>query len=102
MVRQFRSIWSLGLLLCVGVVDLATTAMLYHMGLIREMNPLMRVFLDHSVAAFIIAKGVTLAVASVVMWRHARHDPKFVFRACLYGSAAYICVWLTWFNIGRL
>lgn len=91
---------SLGLLIGIGLLDLVVTAVLHAQGLIVELNPLMRVFIERSEWLFALVKGATLLAAFVVMRKHAKKNPEFVRSACLWGSAAYISIWSFWFMSG--
>jgi hypothetical protein len=91
---------SLALLMGIGLIDLIATATLHAHGLITEMNPFMRFFIERSEWSFAIAKGLTLAVSWAVMASYARKNKDFVQKACLAGSLAYVALWATWFTIG--
>lgn len=88
---------ALALLMVIGIVDLLSTAFLHRAGLITELNPFMRVFITRSEWLFAFAKGVTLGAAWGALAWYARTDLKFVTRACLVGSAAYLSLWCLWF-----
>lgn len=88
---------SLYLLMMIGTVDLVATAVLHAQGKIVEMNPIMRVFIERSEWLFAAVKAMTLIVAYLVMSNYARHNPQFVSRACMAGSAAYAFIWVVWF-----
>lgn len=92
---------AIAVLLLIGMVDLISTAVLYHYGKIVEMNPVMRVFLERGEWAFVVAKGATLAISWYVLASYARQNRLFVRNACLFGSAAYLAVWLIWFHAAR-
>ena len=92
---------SLILLMSIGLIDLISTAVLHAQGLIVEMNPVMRVFIDRSEWLFVAAKGSTLVLAFYVISRYIKSHPKFVHKACLWGSGAYVALWSTWFITGR-
>jgi hypothetical protein len=81
------------LLMAVGVIDLLSTVILYCMGLVVELNPLMRPLLEASPWLFSIVKLATLFVAYVAMQAYRKHDETFVRRAALGGATAYIIVW---------
>lgn len=85
------------LLMAIGVIDLVSTAVLHAKGLIVEMNPVMRFFIERGEWAFALAKGLTLAIACAVMLRYMKKNPQFVNSACLWGSAAYVGLWCAWF-----
>ncbi len=89
------------LLMTIGLVDLVSTAWLHSQGLIRELNPLMNMLMQHGETPFVIIKGLTLIVAWVVLAIYARRDLSFVRRACITGSAAYLTVWTVWFLSSR-
>ncbi len=92
---------SLLLLMGIGVLDLVVTAVLHARGLIVELNPFMRPFIDRSEWQFAIVKGATLAVAWWAMASYAKQNKAFVRNACLTGSAAYVAIWLVGFFGGR-
>ncbi len=88
--------WSILLLIGIGLIDLISTAWLYHAGLIYERNPLMRVLLDRGEWLFILVKGAILLFAWYVLARYARRNLKFVNQSCYAGSLAYALIWGTW------
>lgn len=85
----------------IGVVDLILTAVLHAQGLIVELNPLMKVFIEKSEWLFAIVKGATLISAWYLMVSYARSNLAFVRTASLVGSALYVTIWVTWFSIGK-
>lgn len=85
------------LLMAIGFVDLAATALLHSRGLIVELNPAMKPFIDRSEWLFAIVKALTLVGAWIALAWYARQNLKFVRQACLWGSAAYLGIWLGWF-----
>lgn len=89
--------WALGLLMAIGLIDLLSTALLHRAGLIVELNPIMRVFISQSEWLFAFVKGLTLGGAWGAMAWYARTDLRFVHRAALFGSAAYVALWCGWF-----
>ena len=99
LIRQVFPTRAIGLILLIGLVDLVATALLHSKGLIVEMNPLMRGIIDRSEWLFVVVKGMTLLAGWVVFAHYARTNVRFVRRACLLGSAAYLTVWLAWFLI---
>lgn len=92
---------ALSLLLSVGILDLVSTAVMHANGQIVELNPLMRVFIEQSEWLFALVKGITLVAAWVALAWYARQNLKFVRAACLWGTAAYLFVWTTWFLSAR-
>jgi hypothetical protein len=88
---------SMMLLIGIGLIDLISTAWMYHAGLIYERNPLMRVLLVHGEWLFVVVKGATLFGAWIVMAKYAKQNLRFVQQSCLVGSAAYMLLWTTWF-----
>lgn len=91
---------SLLLLLGIGLIDLASTALLHAGGQIVELNPLMRPLLLHSEWLFVFVKGLTLVACWKVMVWYWPQNREFVRRCCLLGSGAYLAIWTTWFLIG--
>lgn len=85
------------LFVSIGAVDLITTAVLHAHGLIVELNPLMRVFIEQSEWLFALVKGLTLVGGWVVLAWYAQFNLAFVRKASIWGSAAYVAVWLLWF-----
>ena len=101
---RFRKVMSLAFptksmiaLLVIGTVDLITTAVLHSKGMIVELNPLMRGFINQSEWLFAFVKGMTIGVAWGTMVWYAQTNRDFVNKACTYGSIAYLVVWTTWF-----
>ena len=88
---------ALALLLAIGFIDLVMTAVLHQRGLIQEMNPIMRVFIDRSEILFALVKGATLVAAWYVLARYAKTNVDFVRKACLLGSGCYLFLWVSWF-----
>ena len=89
----------LTLLLAIGFLDLVSTAMLHSRGLIIEANPLMRYFIEQSEWLFVIVKGSTLILGWLVLSWYAKIHAKFVEQCCIWGSVAYVAVWLGWFLV---
>jgi hypothetical protein len=87
----------LALLLLIGFVDLVSTAVMHERGLIQEMNPVMRLFIDRSEWLFAAVKGATLIASWYVLAKYAQTNLPFVRKACLAGSFCYLFVWTTWF-----
>lgn len=100
MIRQAFPTRAIGLILLIGIIDLITTAVLHANGLIVEMNPLMRGFINRSEWLFVAVKGMTLLVGWAMLAYYSKANINFVRRACIYGSAAYVLVWLVWFIHG--
>jgi hypothetical protein len=92
---------SLFVLLFVGFLDLASTALLHANGKIVELNPLMRVFIEQSEWLFAFVKGLTLVAAWVALAWYAKTNLRFVRAACCWGTVAYLFVWTTWFLSAR-
>ncbi len=95
--KAFFPTKSMVLLIGIGLVDLISTAWMYHAGLIYERNPLMRALLDKGEWLFIVVKGATLLAAWYVLMLYAKQNIRFVQQSCLLGSAAYILLWTSWF-----
>lgn len=93
---------ALGVLMAIGFLDLASTALLYQWGLITELNPVMRHFLELGVWAFAVAKSATLFAAWAALAWYGRLNRPFVRAACLWGSGAYVLLWAGWSTIGSL
>jgi len=88
---------ALAVLLIIGFADLISTAVLHQMGLIQEMNPVMRIFIERSEWLFVLVKGATLVGSWYVLARYAKTNLDFVRKACWIGSGVYVWVWITWF-----
>jgi hypothetical protein len=86
--------------MAIGFLDLALTAILFHQGLINELNPLMRPLLHQTPWLFIAVKGASLGVSWFVMARYAKTNPQFVSRACSFCAVAYLTLWTAWFLTG--
>lgn len=91
---------TIALFMLIGFADLISTAMLHERGLIVEMNPLMRHFLSQGEWLFVLVKSATLVAAWIAMALYCRHNIKFVRTACIYGSGAYLALWMGWFAYG--
>lgn len=87
--------------MAIGFLDLISTAALHHMGLIREMNPVMRMFLQNGELPFIIVKSATLGIAWYALATYAKRDLNFVRKAAFCGSFAYATIWAVWFLSAR-
>lgn len=88
---------SIVLFIGIGIIDLVSTAVLHANGMIVELNPLMRVFIEQGEWVFALVKGFTLVGGWIVLAWYARFNLDFVRKVSLVGSALYIAVWLTWF-----
>ena len=93
---------SLAVLLIIGFLDLISTAVLHQRGLIQEMNPVMRVFIERSEWLFVLVKGATLIASWYVLAKYAKTNLRFVRTACLAGSCAYVGLWIVWFTAAAL
>ncbi len=89
------------LLIAIGMLDLVSTAVLHAKGMIVELNPVMRIFINRSEWLFAFVKGITLVAAWAALAWYARTNPKFVRQACLWGSGAYLFIWTSWFFAAR-
>jgi hypothetical protein len=89
------------MLLGIGLLDLISTAWLYHQGMIVEMNPLMRFLLEHGEWSFILVKGLTLAISWIALASYAKQNPAFVRKVCVCGSIAYVGLWVMWVAVGN-
>ena len=78
-------------------MDLAVTAILHSKGLIVELNPLMRPFIQRSEWLFAIVKGSTLIAGWAALAWYAKTNADFVRKLSLMASAAYVTIWLAWF-----
>lgn len=91
---------AIALLMFIGFADLISTAALHQQGLITELNPLMRTFIERGEWQFVVAKSATLFAAWIALCWYCRHNIRFVRRSCLWASAAYLTIWMGWFATG--
>lgn len=75
------------------------TAVLHSRGLIVELNPLMRTFIDKSEWLFAAVKGLTLIGGWIVLAWYAKSNPQFVRKLSYGASAAYVTLWFAWFIV---
>ncbi len=92
---------AIGLLMFIGFADLFATAIMHEMGMITELNPLMKPLIEQSELLFSGVKALTLVLAWWMMAKHAQKNLAFVRRAALAGSVTYLVVWVTWFLVGH-
>ena len=92
---------AIALLLLIGFVDLAVTAVLHAQGQIVELNPLMRVFIERSEWLFVFVKSATLVAGWFGMVAYARVNRDFVRKASLACSGLYLPIWTVWFVFGK-
>jgi len=78
---------------------LVVTAVLHSKGLIVELNPIMRIFIDRSEWLFAIVKGSTLIAGWLSLAWYAKSNPDFVRKLSYGASAAYVTIWLCWFMV---
>lgn len=88
---------SLALFLSIGFTDLLVTAILHANGMIIERNPIMRVFIERSEWLFAIVKALTLIAGWAALAWYAQTNRDFVRKVSLWGSAAYVGIWVVWF-----
>lgn len=100
--RRILPTRAIGLLMAIGFVDLVVTAVLHAQGLIVELNPIMRVFIERSELLFAAVKGLTLFLAWAAMTSYAAVNVAFVRKAAFAGSAAYVTLWCAWFFAGSM
>ncbi|MER3413143.1 MAG: hypothetical protein C4341_02675 [Armatimonadota bacterium] len=89
------------LLMALGLADLASTVVLYRLGLIVELNPVMRPLLERSLVLFTVVKLLSLAAAFVTLQLYRARDEDFCRVAAKWGAIAYAAVWLVWFTVGN-
>lgn len=99
--KRFFPTRAIALLMAIGFLDLVMTAVLHAFGLIVELNPVMKVFIERSEWLFVLVKGSTLAAAWFAMVAYSRVNLDFVRRAALTGSIVYLTVWTVWFFCGK-
>ena len=85
------------LLLGIGFLDLVVTAVLHSQGLIVELNPLMKPFIERSEWLFAFVKALTLVAAWAAMVWYAKNNLDFVRKTSLVGAGAYTLIWTVWF-----
>lgn len=88
---------SILVLMMIGWTDLVATAVLHAQGKIVELNPAMRIFIEHSEWLFSFVKALTLVCAWVALAWYAKKDLRFIRMCCWSGSAAYVALWSVWF-----
>jgi hypothetical protein len=81
----------------IGLLDLVSTAVLYSLGLIVELNPLMSPLLETHPLVFAVVKLATLGAAFAAMQWYRRIDERFVHRIASAASVAYVSIWTVWF-----
>jgi hypothetical protein len=92
---------ALSLLLIIGILDLVATAWMHANGMITELNPLMRVFIERSEWLFALVKGLTLVAAWAALAWYCKYNKEFVRKACVMGTIAYLLIWSSWFLAAR-
>lgn len=60
----------------------------------------MRACLEQGEWCFALVKGATLGAAWAAMAWYSRYNRPFVRSVCLWGSAAYLILWIGWFSAG--
>lgn len=88
---------SVALLLSIGFVDLIVTAVLHANGMIRELNPFMKYFIEQSEWLFALVKGLTLLSAWIALVAYAKVNLPFVRKAAWIGAGVYVLIWTVWF-----
>jgi hypothetical protein len=86
------------ILMLIGFADLVMTAVLHAQGLIVELNPVMKPFIERSEWLFAGVKGLTLLAAYLAMVWYAEHNLHFVRKACRAGVVLYLGIWIVWFT----
>lgn len=87
-------------LMAIGLVDMISTILLINLGVCEELNPLMAPLIRIHWLLFAFVKASTLALAFFVCEWHRRKDEAFVKRWARIGTAAYLLLWIVWFNAG--
>lgn len=83
--------------MAIGLIDMVTTAVLHAQGQIVELNPIMRVLIEQNEWLFCLGKGLTLVAGWAALASYAKTNLPFVRKAALWGSGAYLAVWMAWF-----
>lgn len=86
--------------MAIGFVDLVLTAVLHANGMIQELNPFMKVFIERSEWLFAGVKAVTLVAAWIALVSYAKVNLTFVRQASLAGAGLYMSIWVIWFLVG--
>lgn len=81
-------------LLCIGLLDLATTVIWLHDGSVIEMNPVMAAFLKHGIFLFSAVKMFSLiSYVSVMEWYRRNKSAKFAQMVGNITVAAYVLIY---------
>ena len=98
--RRWVPSMPLAILLLIGFVDLVSTAVLHRMGLVTELNPVMKPLIDRSEWLFVMVKGATLLLAWAFITRFAKDNQRFVNTLCSIAITCYLLTWIVWFIHG--
>lgn len=85
------------ILMLIGLVDLITTVTLFSLGLVEEMNPIMRPLIHFHPFLFAFVKLLTLAAGYVGLQMYRLIDENFSNKAAWAGAIAYAGIWTIWF-----
>jgi hypothetical protein len=81
------------LLFVICTLDLVSSAWLFHHGLAREANPLLRDFAEAGVAPFAIAKAASFVPALFAIEWYRKLRPGFVLPLARFAIAAYLLIY---------
>jgi len=86
-------------LILLNIIDLVSTIAFVNLGAAKEVNPLMKYFLDHGVLYFILVKLAAVAVTTYIFWQYRRRMFTAVaLGICILGYSvlmAHLCVQVT-------
>ncbi len=80
------------ILVAVCTADMLATMIFVSLGMATEQNPLMAVFINHSMGAFVLAKTLSFVPFVIAIEIYRRHNPDFARRACRIAIGAYVAV----------
>tara|TARA_Y100000034_G_C6843409_1_gene381846 strand:- start:994 stop:1296 length:303 start_codon:yes stop_codon:yes gene_type:complete len=59
-------------LILLNIIDLISTIAFVNLGVAKEVNPLMKYFLDHGVLYFTLVKLTAIALSTYIFWQYRR------------------------------
>lgn len=82
-----------GILLAICLLDMLSSAVLFHHGMAREANPLLRSAAEAGTLPFIMAKSATFVPALVAAEWYRRRRPAFIVPLIRWAGIAYASVY---------